>query len=208
MLSAAVDLVLPRRCVGCAAPAVALCAECIAVLPQPRRRVVDDLPVAAAGEYRDVLQAVLISYKERGRRDLAGPLAALLAGAITQLPPAGPLVTVPSTRAAVRRRGGDHLLRLARRAAGGRPVRSPLRHVRPVADSAGLGVRDRARNLGHSMAAAPPTSVQRCVLVDDVLTTGATARESLRALRAAGWQPSGLAVIALVPPAQPASGRF
>lgn len=164
--------------------------------------MIDQVPAAAAGSYRDALQAALISYKERGRRDLTAPLAGLLARAIATLPPDGPLIAVPSTRAAARARGGDHLLRLVRRAAvrDGRPVRSVLRHMRSVADSAGLGARDRERNLAFSMTAAGPTTDQRrCLLVDDILTTGATAREALRALRAAGWQPAGIAVIASVP---------
>jgi predicted amidophosphoribosyltransferase len=188
------DLVLPRCCLGCGRPGAVLCATCLPHGPPAALDV--GLPVLAAAPYEGGVRAALLAYKERGRRDLAGCLAGLLARSVGPGPAL--LVPVPSSRAAVRSRGGDTLLRLARAAArrtGGR-VATPLRLTRAVQDSARLGVGARSANLAGAMAAAPPRFAGEAVLVDDIVTTGATLREALRALSVAGWQVHAAAVVA------------
>ena len=106
---------------------------------------------------------------------------------------------VPCAARTAHARGGDHVLRLARVAArcstGG--VATPLRLARPVQDSAGLGLRERAANLHGAMTAiAPQQPGTPAVIVDDIVTTGATLREAARALEAAGWSVRGGAVVA------------
>src|SRR5262249_9024812 len=119
--TALTELVLPRRCAGCGRPGELLCAGCRPSGP-PLRLPGFDVLVLAAGRYEHRLRSAVLAYKERGRRELARPLAQLLALApLLSLrgPRAGPvvLVPVPSARAAVRKRGGDHVLRLVRIAA-------------------------------------------------------------------------------------------
>lgn len=119
------------------------------------------------------------------------------------------LVPVPSAPSAVRRRGHDPLLRSARRAAATlqrsgqqATVVAGLQHGRRVADQAGLDRREREDNLHGSLVAtrtANRATYGCCVvLVDDIVTSGATLRESARALEAAGVRPCGAAVIAVV----------
>ena len=205
VLAALLDLVLPRTCLGCGMSGVTLCAACGRV--EPVLRVVGaGLPVVAAGAYAGTLRRALLAYKERGRRDLGARLGDLLVPAVRQVAAGRAraglvLVCVPSDRARAAQRGGDHVLRLARAAGrrSGVPVApGALRQVRAVPDSAGLGVRERSANL-HRALAAQPGEGRVAVLVDDIVTTGATLGEAHRALGAAGWTVGGAAVVAATP---------
>lgn len=203
---ALLDLVLPRRCAGCAAAGAALCPGCRAVLAAPPLGVVFDgprrlPPLAAVAPYGGVVRGVLLAHKESGRLGLVRPLGAALAAAVACLdPPCGTLlVPVPSAPAAVRARGHDHARRLARATARHLGLRSRplLVQVRAVADSAGLSAAERAANVRGALAAARPLGGLRVLVVDDVVTTGSTLREAVRALRAAGAEVHGVAAVAV-----------
>ncbi|MCM3924266.1 ComF family protein, partial [Frankia sp. AiPs1] len=126
--------------------------------------------------------------------------------------PACVLVPVPSSAAARRRRGFDHLALLCSAAAtvlrrhGHRVGVAPvLRPVRRLADQAGLGAAARAANLAGAFELANPARAvlpagARVIVVDDVLTTGATVGEAVRALRAASVPTAAVAVIAVTDP--------
>lgn len=143
---------------------------------------------------------------------LVRPLGDLLAGAVGLVAPTGPappgpapflLVPVPSAPRAVRARAHDRAGRLAARAAAdlrgrGWPVRAVplLRLTRTVADQAGLSTTERTANLAGALVAGRALDGRPVVLVDDVVTTGATLAEAVRALRAAGAIVHGAAVVA------------
>ena len=203
VLGALADLVFPNRCVGCGSYLGVLCAGCRSV--GPVQRGVDGTWWAA--RYDGAVRAALLAYKERGRRDLAEPLGGLLARSVgaawaAERSPPVLLVPAPSARSVAASRGGDHVLRLARRAGarcGLRTAAGVLTLTRTVRDSAGLGVAERAANLAGAIAARPAPSGVRALVVDDIVTTGATLHECVRALRAAGWPVLGTAVIASTP---------
>ncbi|MCM2419661.1 phosphoribosyltransferase family protein [Streptomyces sp. RKAG293] len=212
-------LVLPVDCAGCGLPRTALCGACGELLGSPDgaavRRVLPDpapggLPeVHAAATYADEVRAVVLAHKERGALGLARPLGAALAGAVLKVDTVGPLllVPVPSARRTVAARGHDATRRIARCAAGelrrsGRRARvaAVLRQRRAVADQARLGGRERLENLsgavvvtgsGHRLLEVAPV-----VLVDDLMTTGASLAAAARAVEAAGGRIAGAAVVA------------
>jgi predicted amidophosphoribosyltransferase len=207
------DLVLPATCAGCGASGgtAGLCAECheaLASAVPSRVRPTPEPPglprCLALAAYAGALRAAILAYKERGRHALAGPLGDRLAAVMRAgLPAPGPvvLVPVPATAAAARRRYGDHAARLARRAAArlratGWPatVERPLR-ARPRPDSAGLSRADRVAHAATGYALVPHRvrrlratvgSGARLVLVDDVITSGATLAAVAGQLRDAG----------------------
>lgn len=166
----------------------------------------------AATRYGGSVRTAVVHHKEQGQLALAVPLGRLLAAA-TRVEGAVigrrqlALVPVPSTRASSRARGHDHARRLAKAAGAVRamPVQSSLRWARPVNDQAGLSAQLRRENVEGAMIAAPPTRTgsigptgPAAWLVDDVMTTGATLDEGVRALRAAGWEVLGASVVAAV----------
>lgn len=201
------DLVLPAECGGCGRARSVLCPRCRTALSgaaPSRVRPVPEPPglpvVHAAARYADEVRAALLAHKERGVLALSAPLGVALAGAVRAAVRArGPvlLVPVPSARRAVRTRGHDPARRIALAAARelrrtGTPARvlPVLRQRHAVADQSGLGARQRLDNLAGALAVVPGGGRLLCgggpvVLVDDLMTTGASLTEAARALRAA-----------------------
>jgi len=219
---------IPGRvlCVGCAG---ALTVRPSMSWPDPRPPVLTaaDVPPYAGASYADVLRKLVVAYKDEHRSGLAMPLGRALAAVVEHVlvetaKDGGPrlvaeLVPVPSAPASVRRRGRDPVVELARcavrrlRARGHQVgVRRRLRHRRTVLDQAGLGAGERAANLHGALTgrpAPPPRSARAPVVrlvVDDVITTGATADEAVRALLAAGWPVAAVAALAATRRRRPA----
>lgn len=217
------DLVFGTSCAGCGAPAVQLCGDCRTALIGPPATPWElpgtaGVPVVGAAVYAGVVGSIIVEHKERGRLALSRPLGDALSVATVALLDAGRctgpghggavLVPVPSRRPTVRGRGHDPVLRMSRRAAAvlrrvGEDVTvvPALRQIRRVSDQAALGRVERQHNLRGSMrvrGSARGLLQGRCVIiVDDVLTTGATLREAVRALEETGRAPCGAAVVAL-----------
>ena len=205
------DLVLPLECGGCGAPGMRWCERCAAALnvaaDEPHvvtPRVDPGVPVFGLGRYAGVRRCAVVAVKEHGRRDLVAPLARALALGIHQLIGWGivgvPLVVVPAPtrRIAARKRGGDPVTRIAIAATARGPglrVVPALRTAALVRDSVGLGVTARERNIaGRVRLTARP--VGEVLVVDDVVTTGATAREAVRTLREGGVRVSAVLALA------------
>jgi predicted amidophosphoribosyltransferase len=211
----AADLVLPGPCPGCGAREGPVCPGCRAVLlgePPPWRDHRAG-PCRAAAPYGPRIRRLVLAAKEGGRADVRAVLAVALARAVVEVGwgerrrADGLVLVPPPTGPGVRwRRRGDPVADLAALAAarladaGADVVAAPglLRRVRAVADQAGRGAGSRRENVhGAFRAARAGRGPSRdAVVVDDVVTTGATSDECARALAGSGWRVLGVAAVA------------
>ena len=221
--AAALDLVLPRPCPGCGGPGP-WCTGCAASLRvRPRRmRLPEHLPAAVAlppvwalTRYTGPCRAAIIAGKEHGRRELPALLGHAMGEGLLRLnrlavlPSEIWLVPAPSKQSAARRRGGDPVRAMARSAARLLAGEGMATGVAPclvtagsAGDSIGLDAAARAANLAGRViwvpSGAPPAGAG-AVIVDDVLTTGATTSAACRTLRSAGVRVDAVLVLASVP---------
>jgi ComF family protein len=193
------DILFPTRCVGCRRTGATFCDAC-RPRPEAARRVYGarGLPIDAAGRYAGVLRSAILLYK-RGRRDAGDALSALLADRVAaSLPPDCILVPVPTTRVRSDVRGFDQSVRLAR-ALGARTDTPVLLALAQVAGDAQRG-RSRARRLAargrFACIAREVIAGARVVLVDDVMTTGATLEDCANALDRCGARVVAAVVLA------------
>ncbi|HAF71403.1 MAG: Phosphoribosyltransferase [Acetothermia bacterium 64_32] len=212
-----VGLLFQPRCFLCGAvlwSPRALCPECLAELPRwegPRCVVcgrgveegtdlcrdcaVEGRPYSAAralGPYQGGLRRVIQGLKYEGERALARPLGLLLTELFSSLQPAwevGLVTCVPADPARLRVRGYHAAELLARRVAreAGLPFRRLLAKPRPTPPQVGRPRRERLVALKGAFRARRPGQGESVLLVDDVITTGATVSEAARTLRAAGF---------------------
>lgn len=192
-LLAVLGLVLPVTCVGCGARDRALCPACWTALDdRPRRvRLVAGVRLDAAFEYEGLVRTLLLELKLRNRVDLARPLGRrfgpLVRAALAEAPSGTALLRVPPSPQGRRRRGFDPVVLLLARGGVRRPA--ALRRVR-VARPPGAGQKERsavervAATVGTLRAVG--VTGRTVVVVDDVVTTGVTMAEAVRAVRAAG----------------------
>jgi ComF family protein len=203
----ALAVLLPVECAGCGALDRAVCSACRdALAPDVRSREIGGLRVWAGLEYEGVARSVMLALKAQQRVDAARALAPALAeairAAVREAVATGAgveAVAIPGTRAAYRRRGYEPVrLLIARTGIRSSRVFAP---ARPHTSQKQLDVDQRDRNLRgafrlRQFRSAQTVAGHRILLVDDVVTTGATLREAARVLREGGAEVVGAAVVA------------
>jgi ComF family protein len=206
-----IALLLPVECAGCGVPDRALCTACRpALAPDPSsRRLADGTPVFSGLDYDGTVREVILAYKEQGRTGLARYLAPALASAVSEAVSSVAdggnsggaqrleLVTVPGSRRARRRRGFDPVVALVARA--GMDRARVLAPAAPHPAQKTLSLEQRAANLAGVFTVRAPVAGRRFLLVDDVVTTGATFLAVATALRDGGAQVVAAAAVASTP---------
>lgn len=195
-------LLFPRECAACPTPAVhgsVFCSACGEPIGYPPDEL-GGVPLLSIGRYAPPLSVAVARIKFENRADLIAPLARLLLPAVRSLSPAPAdvLVPVPLHRSRLVERGFNQsaLLALAlARATGSGFAPRALERTRRTEQQAKLGRAARRDNVAEAFVLRRPWRAGRALVVDDVVTTGATALACVDALRAAGADV--IAVVAL-----------
>lgn len=195
-------LLFPRECAACPSPAVGsspFCPSCGEPIPYPEGDLAG-LPLLSAGRYSPPLSKAVARIKFEERPDLVGSLSRLLLPAVQrlELAPGDAFVPVPLHRARLVERGYNQSALLARalaRATGASFVPRLLERTRRTEQQARLGREERRDNVADAFVVRRSWTRGRVILVDDVVTTGATALACISALQRAESVP--IAVVAL-----------
>lgn len=225
----ALAVLLPVDCAGCFAPDRALCNDCRALLTVAdggqfsEQRLSDSTLVTSALRYEGRIRRMILSLKEQGRTDVVRALSAPLRAAIESsvarregtcapgfLPDIAVCVVPPSPTST--RRRGYRPVELLVRAAGFRvtPALASVapRHRAVAQEQKALDVIQRGENRRDAFLARATVLGRRFVVVDDVVTSGATLVEAVRALRGGGAEVVSVVTLAFTPRRHEAKSLF
>ena len=182
----------PPACVACDVPGPALCHRCAPASRDAVAFELDGILAFALGSYDGALRRAIVAMKS-GERDPLDAFAELLAA---RAPLYGALVPLPTSCARRTERGFDQSVELARRVAARRALPCTELLEKRGAAQEGLRRRERLAAVGRFRVRAGVPLPAAVTLLDDVCTTGATARDAAWVLRGAGVDVRGIIVVA------------
>jgi predicted amidophosphoribosyltransferase len=202
------QLIFPSRCLGCRVLGPSICSVCRSSWhPHYYKTKFDSLTVHSALIYTPTASKIILAAKESG---LKGADELIIEAIIHALVKAVPdttlfrLVPVPSSKASQRRRGRSFVVDLVSQISQrtGIPMIDCLQLSRRVLDQSGLHRDERASNLAGAFS-LNSSARGELILIDDVVTTGATLREAARAVNSQGFQAVGSVIAITACVAQP-----
>ena len=209
------DLIYPAQCLGCRTLGFSLCPRCTRLWSgRPIYSQLSGVRLLTTTKYSEQVAPIVLAAKERGSLAAREILADSIARSVQALliestanPYQALLLNIPSTQSAIRRRGENHswallgevqkCLRRGDKTGQWEISRvSPFQLLRRVKDQSGLDPEERRQNLHMALTVPaehfPILVSNNVVIVDDVVTSGSTCREAIRALLALGIVPLGV----------------
>jgi len=202
-------LLFPTRCFGCRELGYSICSQCRKLWnPHLYRTKVLNLTVYSAIPYSPVAKNILLAAKEHSIKSADQLVLDALRASLHELfqnNSSCALVPIPSGRSSNRRRGRDFINELATTVAKdfGVAVLPLLEHHRNIRDQSKLNISGRRENLAMALSIRPEFGGnylgESVVILDDLVTTGATINEANRALTRGGFkvQAAATACVAL-----------
>jgi predicted amidophosphoribosyltransferase len=202
-------LLFPTRCFGCRELGYSICSQCRQQWnPHLYQSRITNLAVYSAIPYSPIAKNILLAAKEQGVKSADQLVRNAVKVSIHELFKRYPncaLVPIPSSAASNRRRGRDFINEMAITVAKdfGVAVLPLLEHQRHIRDQSRLNISNRRQNLAMALSIKPQFrgnySGENVVILDDLVTTGATIGEANRALTRGGFkvQAAATACVAL-----------
>ena len=216
MLDSALSIIAPHYCCGCDEIGSLLCSNCkynitieqkmvciVCHRPTGRTWLCDNCAVPyekvwVVGERDGTLQRLIGLYKFERAKSAYRSISDLLLGVLPELPNNTIIIPIPTTSARIRERGYDHMLLIAKYIASKRGLQCQ-QLVRRQTNTKQRQSTARQRNLQAKQAFIVCGEINPAVpylLIDDVITTGATIKYASLALRDAGARQVWVAVVA------------
>ena len=193
------ELIFPTRCLGCSALGLVICSQCRAYwhphIYRQRSKNSPAIPIYSAISYSPMAGKILLAAKENGISQADALIYGALLHALQyfQREQGGDfLIPIPSRKSVSRQRGRQFVTALAMQvsATTGLAVENNLIHTRSVRDQSSLDAHRRQENIAKSLRSKNFLN-NRAIIIDDLVTTGATLQESVRALRLSGIEVAG-----------------
>ena len=188
MLEPLKELLFPVHCFGCHEIGLAICSKCRREWnPHFYSKQIDGLTICSAITYGPVARSILLSAKEDGVKIADELIIEALLKVIREIPNSALrnaiFVPIPASRRSRRKRGRDFILELVKAISIQTkiPFQSGIEIKRALLDQSGLDLMDRKRNISNAFSSVLPIE-NDVILIDDLVTTGATLLEARRAL--------------------------